>query len=599
MVRIALFVLVLFAAAIGFAWLADNPGFVEVTWPWLSETEAYRITLLQAMVALAAVVVTLMLIWWVVSVVLHSPQSFGRWRAGRRRDRGYDALSKGLVAAGAGNAPLARKLSKESGKFLGEEPLVALLDAQTALLEGNRGEARQKFEDMTHRDETRLLGLRGLYVEAEREGEPGAAVSFAKEANEHTPGTPWAAQAVLKGQALAGNWEQALKQLENNRSSTLLEKEDYNYKRAVILTALAEQEEGASPDAAKAHALAAHKLETDFVPAAVLAGRLCARTGDMRKAAKVLEATWRKSPHPELADAYVHLRSGDSALDRLKRALALAKLRGNHPESQFAIAHAALDAGEFSQARDAMRGVLRDKTTERACLLMADIEEAEHGDRGRVREWLSRAVTAPRDAAWTADGVVADHWSPVSPVTGQIGAFEWKVPVEALGGPETAVDYSELAHEKPIPETPKPEPKVVKDNKDDIAEAVVIAPAAVAIADASAVAETKAEDAEAKPVESADKKMETDVVEVVEESKEAQESAAEQEPAKAVKEPPEAANDEPKQNRRSDDRPADPSEKLTPYKTTNLDEDADGVIDHRPDDPGIGEEPKKKKAVFF
>ena len=43
--------------------------------------------------------------------------------------------------------------------------------------------------------------------------------------------------------------------------------------------------------------------------------------------------------------------------------------------------------------------------------------------------WLARAVHAPRDAAWIADGVIAASWSPVSPVTGRLDAFEWKVPV--------------------------------------------------------------------------------------------------------------------------------------------------------------------------
>ena len=60
---------------------------------------------------------------------------------------------------------------------------------------------------------------------------------------------------------------------------------------------------------------------------------------------------------------------------------------------------------------------------------MARIESGEHGDTGRVREWLARAVNAPRDPAWTADGVVADQWAPVSPVTGQLDAFQWRVPV--------------------------------------------------------------------------------------------------------------------------------------------------------------------------
>ncbi|MGI9355583.1 MAG: heme biosynthesis protein HemY [Rhizobiaceae bacterium] len=580
MVRLAIFVLLLFAAAISFAWLADNPGTVEIAWPWLGSV--VKLTLLQSVIALAAIVVTMIFTWWVVSAVLHSPRVFGLWRAGRRRDRGYDALSRGLIAAGAGNAPLAKKLSKESRKFLEEEPLVALLDAQTALLEGKRNDARQKFEEMTHREETKLLGLRGLYVEAEREGEPEAAAHFAIEANEHAPGTPWAAQAVLKGQALTGNWEQVLRQLEKNRSSTLIEKDDYKRKRAVILTALAEEEEGANPDTGKTHALAAHKLEPDMVPAAVVAGRLCARTGDMRKAAKVLESTWKLAPHPELADAYINLRSGDSALDRLKRAEVLSELRSNHAEGQFAVAQAALDTGEFKRARDAMQAVLRKKATERACLLMADIEDAEHGDRGRVREWLSRAVTAPKDAAWTADGIVAEHWAPVSPISGQIGAFEWKLPVEALEGPEKAIDYSELAHEKPMPE-----PRAT-DTDETLAEAVKIA--ANATAASKAMGSDKFDEAaEIEAPETADVKLTAEeTAEALIETRPEPESPT-----------PVAANDEPKQNRRTDDKPGDPAKNLTPYKNANFDEDEDGVIDHRPDDPGINDAPKKKKAVFF
>jgi HemY protein len=52
-------------------------------------------------------------------------------------------------------------------------------------------------------------------------------------------------------------------------------------------------------------------------------------------------------------------------------------------------------------------------------------------------------VHAPRDPAWTADGVTAAEWQPVSPVTGKLDAFEWKVPVSAValpaGGPGAAL----------------------------------------------------------------------------------------------------------------------------------------------------------------
>ena len=70
---------------------------------------------------------------------------------------------------------------------------------------------------------------------------------------------------------------------------------------------------------------------------------------------------------------------------------------------------------------------------EGAYLLLADIEEAETGDQGKVRQLLSKAVRAPRDPAWVADGVVSERWAPVSPVTGRLDAFEWRAPMERLG----------------------------------------------------------------------------------------------------------------------------------------------------------------------
>jgi HemY protein len=141
----------------------------------------------------------------------------------------------------------------------------------------------------------------------------------------------------------------------------------------------------------------------------------------------VLEAAWRAQPHPDLAESYAHLRSGDSARERLARVQSLVRARPNHVESAFAIARAALDAQEFAAARAAL-APLAAAPTQRAAMLMAELEEMQHGDVGRAREWMGRALRAPRDAAWVADGIVSDQWMPLSPVTGRLDAFEWKPP---------------------------------------------------------------------------------------------------------------------------------------------------------------------------
>jgi HemY protein len=60
-----------------------------------------------------------------------------------------------------------------------------------------------------------------------------------------------------------------------------------------------------------------------------------------------------------------------------------------------------------------------------------------------VRAWLTRALSAPRDPAWIADGHVFERWLPVSPVSGRIDAFEWRVAVDRLPPPRQAVDAAD------------------------------------------------------------------------------------------------------------------------------------------------------------
>ena len=77
--------------------------------------------------------------------------------------------------------------------------------------------------------------------------------------------------------------------------------------------------------------------------------------------------------------------------------------------------------------------IVLEHPTVRACMLMAELEEADTGNMGLVREWLARASRAERDKAWVADGQVSDSWAPISPVTGKLGGFVWMTPPQAPG----------------------------------------------------------------------------------------------------------------------------------------------------------------------
>src|SRR5262245_18182600 len=423
MIRVIFYLIVVAALALGLVWMADRPGEVAITW------QGTRIdtSVLVLIAAVAAVVVAAVILWSILRAIARAPETIARYRRYRRGVRGYLAVSRGLIAVGSGDARAAKRLTTEAVRIAPREPLTLLLAAQSAQLSGDHDTAVATFQDMADRDDTRVLGLHGLFVEAQRRADHVAALTYAEEAARHVSVPVWAAQAVLEFRCVAGDWSGALDRLDRNLRSRLIDRRTYRRQRAVLLTAQAQALAPTDRERATALAREAAKLAPDLVPAAVLAGRLLGEAGERRKGARTIERAWYANPHPDLADAYVALRPGDSARQRLIRVEALAAKGPTDAEAALAVARAALDAKEFAVARTALAPYTA-APLKRVAAIMAELEMAQ-GDEGRAREWMARALNARRDPAWTADAFVSDHWLPISPVSGRLDAFEWTDPL--------------------------------------------------------------------------------------------------------------------------------------------------------------------------
>jgi HemY protein len=451
MIRVILYLILIALIAFGAVWLAERPGEVAITWQG-ERLDTSVMVLVGAAVALA---VASALAWSIVYGILRAPAAIARYRRQRRGERGYLAVSRGLIAVGSGDARAARKFTSDAVRIAPREPLTLLLSAQSAQLNGDRDAAVLTFQEMAEREDTRVLGLHGLFVEAQRRHDGAAALAFAEEAARHTSTPVWAAQAVLEFRCVAGDWSGALERLDRNLKSKLVDRRTYRRQRAVLLTAQARAL--LDTDRARASALSreAAKLAPDLVPAAALAARLLGAAGERRKAARTIERAWQVNPHPDLAAAYVGLRAGDSARQRLSRVEALAAKGPSDAESALAVARAALDAQEFAVARSALAPYTA-APRKRVAALMAELEMAQ-GDEGRAREWMARALNARRDPAWTADAFVSEQWQPISPVSGRLDAFEWKDP---LAGEDhgTVIEHSALPQVPATIGTPRPAP---------------------------------------------------------------------------------------------------------------------------------------------
>ena len=455
MFRVLIFLAALALAAFGLMWLADNPGVVTLEWRGVE----YKVSFILALGAVAALAILFLIVVGLLRLIFNAPSLVSIAARARRRERGFLALSRGMIAVGAGDVRAAARHAADASRLIGREPMTKLLAAQAAHLAGDRHKARAAYQAMLEHHETHAAGLRGLHLEARCAGDHEAALHYAMRANEDAPAA-WAGQAVLDDRARRGDWEGALATVDSNAAARLIDRPIANRWRAVIKTAMAQEKLERDPKGALALAQEANRLAPTLVPAAVLCGRLLAAAGDYRRATRILEGAYSATPHPGIAKVYLRLRRGDSAEDRLARARMLARVAPHDPESMLAVGRAALEARDLSAARAAIApliesGSAQGRPTRRVCLLMSDIAEAE-GDAGAVREWLGRAARAPHDKAWVANGLISDRWAPASP-SGELDVFAWRTPDERIASPP---EPPPVEH-RPQEPAPEAEPQVL------------------------------------------------------------------------------------------------------------------------------------------
>ena len=99
MIRIVLFLASVAVIAAGVAWVADRPGEVAVTWM------GYRIetSIMVAVLGIVVLAIAAMLLWSIVRAIIRSPEQVSLFFRHRRAVKGYLAISRGLIAIGAGD----------------------------------------------------------------------------------------------------------------------------------------------------------------------------------------------------------------------------------------------------------------------------------------------------------------------------------------------------------------------------------------------------------------------------------------------------------------------------------------------------------------
>ncbi len=443
MIRVAAGLVIIAVLVAVTVFFADRPGQVVIVWQgWQVETSVG--VLAAAAVLLALVVAALLRL---LRLIRRSPRAVSRWRRERRRRAGYRALSQGMVAVAAGEPREAQRHARRADALLADPPLTLLLSAQAAQLDGDENAAKKFFTAMLGRPETEFLGLRGLINQALRAAECGKALELAERARRLRPNTRWVTQSLFDLEIREGRWQAARDTLARMVNRRLIPGDRGRHHRGVILYELS-RAAIVDGDRRRATKLAAQaqRLTPDLAAPAAHHARLLLEAGQPGPAAKAVERAWRTAPNPELAQIYGTIYRTAPPLARLKRFERLAAQNPEARESHLALAEAALAAQLWGEARRRLEQALTAEPTPpapggaaptpRLCLMMARLEEAEHQDFARVREWLDRAVAAPPDPRHVCGdcGGESLEWRSRCPHCGNFDTLTWRMPAASLIG---------------------------------------------------------------------------------------------------------------------------------------------------------------------
>lgn len=442
---IALFVVVALAAMAGW-FFALNPGRA------VFEFLGYRmeIPFIVGMGILFTATFAFFLVVWGIYVAFTSPGKIRAFLARRKREEGYDALERALIAAAAGDGEAAVRQAARVDTLLDRPALSQLLAARAAEAVGQLERAEAHYEALLEDRRTQVVARRGLAQLAQERGDVDATTEHAQKAFDKAKSVRWAFDALFDAQIASASWDAALETLSEGERRKHIDADSARRRRTVVLTAAALGHEDEDVERARDLAAAACRETPGFAPAATLASRLLSRTRRHKKASDVLEACWSEAPHPAVARAYRDLRKSDTKAKRLDRLRGLAALAPEHRESKLLLAEIALESGDSVIAARGLEPMLEETMpSARVCALGARLARLK-GEDEQARRWMTRAAHAPAEADWSDMGpdgrafpYTLDDWKRMVYVFGDEGRLihpryeRYETAIEAV--PETAL----------------------------------------------------------------------------------------------------------------------------------------------------------------
>ncbi len=434
---------VLIAVAV---WIADRPGTVRLEWMDLENNDiAVTIHIGFFLLGALAFILLSIFVYQTIKTFVDLPKSMARYNEIKAREKGYQALTRGLTAVAAGDKKAAAVQAKRASKLLkGDTGLPLLLEAQAARLDGREDDAAQSFVALLEDKDASFLGVRGLLQTALDSGDDEGALSLAEKALSLHPKQGWVLKIVYDLQIRLQQWYKAERTLSRAEKSGVFDKEKAESDRLALYLAQADKDRADGYKADSALMIRKTlKLSPAFVPAVIMLADTQLREGHPKKAQNTILKAWKilgeDGAYGALAAFWIDLLSEDKAQDKLARLRWIEKLLKGNPNSatgQRIAGEAAMEAGLWGEARGYFERAEELGPSAKLYQKLAKLEEQSTHDEGAIKDWLGKAASAPAEKVWVCreSGNIYDRWMPVSVPDGRFNTIVWDVPY-AHNGP--------------------------------------------------------------------------------------------------------------------------------------------------------------------
>ena len=397
MIVLFLIVLLIVLAGLVVLWASRLPGGLVID---LGTGSTIEVELVFALLGLLLLGAAMAVVWSFFTGLIRFPTRFSKSRKASKVRDANRALADGLLAAEAGDALLAKKLSKKAAQHADDDRLKLLLEARAAEVSDDWSGAERAWGQLARLPGGQLAGLRGAASAASARGDTWSAEARTREALELKSSAEWPFNSLFDSQVASGNWSTALVTLATGEKRGHIKGDSLRRRRAVLYCARAAALQNSERKEAQRLLAEAIRSAPGFPAAAWYGARQLMIDGKVKAAQGVLELGWKARPHPALAQLSNRLDPEGTAAASAKRLDALIAANPDHRESRILKAELAMTRKDWLSAVKALALLVEENPTSRLSLLLEKALKG-YGDPAEAARWGRMAVTASREPEWS------------------------------------------------------------------------------------------------------------------------------------------------------------------------------------------------------